>query len=63
MSDVIVKYVFYIIFENKRGGRFTPMGVMPYVTLSEFDALLGKHFFFNKFCQATVSNILFNFIY
>ena len=31
MSDVIEKYVCYVIFENE-GERFTPMGVLPHVT-------------------------------
>ena len=35
MSDVIQKYFCNVIFEKKkkRGGRFTPMGVLPHITL------------------------------
>ena len=33
MSDVIQKYFCNVIFEKKRGGRFTLMGVLPHITL------------------------------
>ena len=34
MSDVIQKYFCNVIFEKKtRGGRFTPMDVLPHITL------------------------------
>ena len=33
MSDVIQKYFCNVIFEKKRGERFTPMGVLLHITL------------------------------
>ena len=39
-SDVIEKYICYVIFE-KNGGRFTPMGVLPHVTLSVYGEFLA----------------------
>ena len=33
MSDVIQKYFCNVIFEQKLGGRFTPMGVLSRITL------------------------------
>ena len=33
MSDVIQKYFCNVIFEKTQGGRFTPKGVLPHITL------------------------------